>query len=259
MAICLTETWLKNSSESDCFSLQNYLKMETSNRKKRGGCVGIFVHKKTTKKRIASVETNSLQAISLEIKFCDKTHLLTCVYIPPNATKAETFEKFSSYFDQISITPSTLLFVCGDLNVNFLKKSAKSTLIINQMEMNSLALVDPQSTTRETIRTKTCIDVFVTNFKSKSFIEKTRISDHYTAGLELIKREKSSESVQILRRNWNKLDDDHLLIELNCFLQKKFESVSGQLLTSDTNRCAEIVHEKLVEALNIFLPLKPSK
>ena len=35
--------------------------------------------------------------------------------------------------------------------------------------------------------------------------------------------------------------------------------MSGQLLTSDTNRCAEIVHEKLVEALNTFLPLKPSK
>ena len=35
--------------------------------------------------------------------------------------------------------------------------------------------------------------------------------------------------------------------------------MSGQLLISDTNRCAEIVHEKLVEALNTFLPLKPSK
>ena len=93
---------------------------------------------------------------------------------------------------------------------------------------------------------------FLTNFKSKSFVEKNKTSDHYTEGLELIKSEKSSESVQILRRNWNKLDDDHLLVELNCFLQKKFESMSGQLLTSDTNRCAEIVHEKLVEALNTF-------
>ena len=35
--------------------------------------------------------------------------------------------------------------------------------------------------------------------------------------------------------------------------------MSGQLLTSDTDWCAEIVHEKLVEALNIFLPLRPSK
>ena len=91
MAICLTD---KNSFESDCFSLQNYLKIETSNRKKRGGAVGIFVHKQATKKRIASVDTNSLQAISLEINFSDKTHLVTCIYIPPNATKAETFEKF---------------------------------------------------------------------------------------------------------------------------------------------------------------------
>ena len=53
------------------------------------------------------------------------------------------------------MTPDTLHIVCGDLNVNFLKKSAKSTLITNQMEMNALALVDPQTATRETIRTKT--------------------------------------------------------------------------------------------------------
>ena len=105
LAICLTETWLRNSFESDCFSLQNYLKIETSNRKKRGGGVGIFVPKKATKKRIASVDTNSLQSISLKINFSDKTHLVTCIYIPPKATKAETFEKFSSYIDQISMTP----------------------------------------------------------------------------------------------------------------------------------------------------------
>ena len=128
--------------------------------------------------------------------------------------------KLSSYIDQISITPSTLHIVCGDLNVNFLKKSAKSTLMINQLEMNALALVDPQTATHETIRTKTCMDVFFTNFKTKSFVEETKIRDHYTVGPELVKREKSSESVQILRRNWNKLGDAHLLVELNCFLQK---------------------------------------
>ena len=169
--------------------------------------------------------------------------------------KQKPLKIFFSYIDQISMTPDDLHILCGDLIVNFLKKSAKSTLIINQIEMNALALVDPQTATRETIRTKTCIDVFFTNFKSKVLLKKP----HYTVGLELVKREKSFESVQVLRRNWNKLDNDPLLLELNSFLQKKFESVSGQLLTSDSNRCAEIVHKKLVEALNTFLPLKPSK
>ena len=142
--------------------------------KKRGGGVDIFY----TKKRIASVDTNSLQAISLEIKLCDETYLVTCIYNPANATKAETFGELSSYIDQISITPRSLHFVCRDLIVSFLKTWVKLTLIINQMEMNALALVDPQNATRETIRTKTCIDVFFTNFKSKCFIEKTKFSDH---------------------------------------------------------------------------------
>ena len=51
--------------------------METSNRKKRGDGVGFFVHKKATKKRIASVDTNILQAASLGIDFSNKTHLVT--------------------------------------------------------------------------------------------------------------------------------------------------------------------------------------
>ena len=100
--------------------------------------------------------------------------------------------------------------------------------------MSALALVDTQTATLKTIRTKTCIDVFFTNFKSQSFIEKTRISYHYTLGLEFVKGEKNSESIQILRGNWNKLGDDHLLGEFNCYLPKKIESVWGQLLTSDT-------------------------
>ena len=142
--------------------------------------------KRATKKRIASFDTSNLKAISLEISTCGKTYLVTCIYNPPNATKAETFGKFSSYIDQLSISPKTLHIVYKDLSVNFLKKLAKSTLIINQMEMNALALVDPQTPTHETVRIKTCIASF-TNIKSKSFTEKTKTINHYTLGLEFVK------------------------------------------------------------------------
>ena len=132
----------------------------------------VFWYTKKATEKIASVDTNSLQAISLEIKFCDETHLVTCVYIPPNAAKAETFEKLSSYIDQISITPSTLHIVCGDLNVNFLKKSTKLTRINNKMEMNALAFVDPQTATRE----KICIDVFLQILNQKVLLKKPKLS-----------------------------------------------------------------------------------
>ena len=50
VAICLTETWLKISFESDCFSLQNYLNIETSNRKERGGGF-VFCTQKSNKEK----------------------------------------------------------------------------------------------------------------------------------------------------------------------------------------------------------------
>ena len=101
---------------------------------------------------------------------------MTCVYIPPNATKAETFEKLSCYIDQTSITPSTLHIVCVDLNVNFVEKLAKLTLIINQMEIIALALVDPQTATRELIRTKICFDVFLQTLNQKVLLRKPKLA-----------------------------------------------------------------------------------
>ena len=49
------------------------------------------------------------------------------------------------------------------------------------------------------------------------------------------------------------------LVNSTLFSRKNFESVSGHLLTSDSNRFAEIVHEKLVEALNTFFTTKAIK
>ena len=59
-------------------------------------------------------------------------------------------------------------------------------------------------------------------FQIENSFEKIKISDHYTEVLELVNGKKISESFQILTRNWNKLDDDQLLSELNSFLHKKF-------------------------------------
>ena len=42
------------------------------------------------------------------------------------------------------------------------------------MEMSALALVDPQTATRETIRTKTCIDVFSQFLNQKVLLRKPK-------------------------------------------------------------------------------------
>ena len=91
--------------------------------------------------------------------------------------------------------------VCGDLNFNFLKKSVKLILIINQIERNTMTVFEPQTLTREKITTKTCIDVFFTNFKTKAFIEINKISDHYTEGPDSAKKKKNFENIRILKRN----------------------------------------------------------
>ena len=46
IAICLTDTWLKDKFSSNIFHIDGYDELVTSNREKRGGGVAIFVQKK---------------------------------------------------------------------------------------------------------------------------------------------------------------------------------------------------------------------
>ena len=44
MAICLTETWLKENHNPNCFKFDNFKDIETCSRKKRGGGVAIYIN-----------------------------------------------------------------------------------------------------------------------------------------------------------------------------------------------------------------------
>ena len=169
VAICLTETWMKNVSKKNFLLNRNILRSKHPKEQKREDGVCIFVHNKMTRKRVASADTISLQAINLEIKTCCKTYLVTCIDIPPNASKAESFGKLFSFTDRIIITPC--IYCVVTLMLILIKKSSKLIAINNQMEMNALALVEPQVPTREQLR-KTCSDVLSTNCNKKVLLRK---------------------------------------------------------------------------------------
>ena len=52
IAICLTETWLKDKFSSNIFHIDGYGELVKSNREKRGRGVAIFVQKKSMLKYV---------------------------------------------------------------------------------------------------------------------------------------------------------------------------------------------------------------
>ena len=63
IAICLTETWLKDKFSSNIFHIDGYDELVTSNREKRGGGVAIFVQNKFNVKIRGSLNLNNIQAV----------------------------------------------------------------------------------------------------------------------------------------------------------------------------------------------------
>ena len=122
MAVCLTETWLKNSFESDCFSLQNYFEIETFRRKKAEVVLVFLYTKKRERKNFVSSIQTVCKLLVLRLKHAIK-HTYLPVFFSAQCYKSRNLWKRSSYIDQWSIKPSTLHIVYGDLNVNSLKKS----------------------------------------------------------------------------------------------------------------------------------------
>ena len=78
---------------------------------------------------------------------------MTCVYIPPNATRIATFDVLSTYLEQQISNPQSLHVLCGDFNVNFLSKGNKQSYLTYLRELTQtcdLKLVSENLITRET-------------------------------------------------------------------------------------------------------------
>ena len=83
MIICLTETWLNDRFNPSLFNLNEYHSPKSVNRKKRGGGVLIYAHRKTSFEIVNSLNHNKLQILTARVKLGSISILLSCIYLPP--------------------------------------------------------------------------------------------------------------------------------------------------------------------------------
>ena len=160
MAICLTETWLNENHNSNCFNFVNFKDMEICSRKKRGGGVAIYINKCYEHEKVSSIEINSMQIITVKIKQYSDNLFLSCLYIPPSCVSDETFIRLENYLNNLILGPTEKHILCGDFNVNFLIKSKNSTKLRNLLLGSNLNLYGRPEGTRETKTSKSMIDCF---------------------------------------------------------------------------------------------------
>ena len=155
IALCLTETWLKNHYKTSQFSLKEYQKLCSCERRKRRGGVEIFVMNDLDFVEVKKCDHNDMQALTIKIK-ADKQHylIITCIYIPPRRQNDVNFQRLENFLDTLPIDPEDKHILCGDFNINFLVNSANCRKIVTLLARNKLSIVESIDPTRETSSTK---------------------------------------------------------------------------------------------------------
>ena len=162
------------------FSLNNYDVIKSSEKKQRGGGVGIYVKSGLETKILGTLNENCIQAITLEANKSLQNLVITCIYVPPSCVRDHTFEKLQNYLTQLVIKPDSKHLLCGDFNINFLKSTNKKVQLEDLLNSFGLIFSSNKIPTRENQKSGTVIDAFFSNFNAKTTVSKTDISDHNT-------------------------------------------------------------------------------
>ena len=159
--ICCTKTWLSPNQNFNIFEIKEYQPLIESSRKRRGGGVRFYIKCGINFEIIKRTSCNNIQLLSVKIiKEKLKNTIITCVYIPPSAVKTQTLLILQKCLDDIIAASSTHHLLCGDFNINVLRKSKRPSELISTLNGNYIFLQKGKQATREPKTSKTCIDLF---------------------------------------------------------------------------------------------------
>ena len=161
--VCLTETWFNPSYDNNCFSLNGYQTIISSNCKTRGGDVAFFLKNNINCQIVKKLETNSVQLLTVAFKTIKEQIWFSCIYMPPNCTNVANFLAVERYLDSLMIDSETKHVLCGDFNFNFLINCKKAESLKNLLAGNGLRISNKNEPTRVSNDRGTLIDAIFYN------------------------------------------------------------------------------------------------
>ena len=185
--ITISETWLKSTSDPSILQLKNFQTPFRKDRQYDQGYGGVlaWVSNDLVAKRRNDLELESLEAMWLEIRSCNKIFLLCTVYRPPNS-RIEFWNDIEITVGNAKETGINYIILSGDFNAD--PKTEAGHKLAEFATANNLML-HIHEPTRVTPNTSSVLDQFITNspnFVLKAFVEPpVSNNDHCTIGLEL--------------------------------------------------------------------------
>ena len=180
LAICLTETWPKDQSNTKCINLDGYQEIGTSNTSKGGG-VGIFVRMDLQQIIIEKFSCISIQILTVKINTkYGQSFFLTMIYIKPNTRINEISGTCQMFFEELTPEPEQLHIVCGVLNIDHACENIKFTKLKDIFISYILSSMSNVGYTRESAKSRTNIDVVYCSKTVEIEIIKSAVTNQYT-------------------------------------------------------------------------------
>ena len=256
-AILLSETWLKKHSPAPI--LPGY-KLERNDRTcKKGGGVSIFIQNNCAYRRLQDLETEDsdcMESCFVEIKTSTTNMIIGSIYRPPNTDPVDFTQKMQRVIEKAR-KQTKHLAIGLDHNLDLLKyEQHKPTQSFMEMlhEVNMIPTITKP--TRITTSSATLIDNIFINIElcasTISGIIEDNISDHLPCfniieGLTMTKKLQMEITSRDVRPK-----------QLEA-LKKKLNENRDMLLPqhgNDTNTQFEELHDKLLQEINHFLPIR---
>jgi exonuclease III len=188
--IVVAEHWL-NSNEVKGLNILNYRLASSFGRKKnlRGG-TAILAERGLSVETIAVESTEKKFEVCASLLVLGSLKLLVCaLYRPSNPENNVDYESFFTALDELILKLLSVykkrkfskIMICGDFNINVLRKSADSVRLQQIFGKYDFSLLNGASPTRVTGKSSTLIDlVFVGPgpFDASSRVESNIFSDH---------------------------------------------------------------------------------
>ena len=259
----ISETWLKPHLQTQLVELDGFkvyrLDRCTKTLKKgmkRGGGLLTYVHNKhSTYCEPLTALDKSDKNIEVQWVLLHRPHckdVVTCnIYRPPNGDLQKALVYFEECISSLNMSKVNV-FILGDMNVNYTNKSAPSYKKLNFFNQSNGLTQHINTTTRNTDKTKSLIDLALTNSKFVSHVGTLEhfISDHQPIFIIHKKNRDVRQKVEFEGRSYRNFDKQ-------VFRDMLLENSWDELYSCDSpDQAWSLILERIKSCLNRICPLR---
>ena len=259
--LTISETWLRPHLHSNLVNIEGFTvyrldRGSSCKGKKRGGGLLTYVNDKHSSECESLSELDkSNESIEAQWVYIHRPHcknVVVCnVYRPPNGDLGKSIAYLDDCLRSVNLG-KTDLFLLGDFNVNYKNKASPNYKKLHFfVQSNSLSqLID--TPTRNTDKTKSLIDLVITNskFVSLSGTLDHFISDHQPIYIIHKKGRDSRQSVKFKGRSYRDFDR-------NTFGEHLLEGDWGEYFSiEDPDIALEFILDRITKLLDDMCPMR---